>query len=74
LGGTGRTHNWALSRRIRERIAKPLFLAGGLNANNVRRAIGEVAPFGLDLCSGMRTGGTLDPVKLARFFEEVQRA
>lgn len=72
LGGTGRTHNWRISRTIRERIEIPLFLAGGLNADNVRAAIAEVGPFGLDICSGVRTNGRLDENKLARFFESVR--
>lgn len=72
LGGTGRTHNWRISRMIRESIDVPLFLAGGLNADNVRAAIEEVGPFGLDICSGVRTNGRLDENKLARFFESVR--
>lgn len=68
LGGTGRTHDWSLSRTIREQIGKPLFLAGGLRPENVRHAVETVAPFGLDLCSGVRTDGQLDEAKLARFF------
>lgn len=72
LGGTGRTHNWRISRTIRDRIEIPLFLAGGLNADNVRAAIDEVAPYGLDICSGVRTNGRLDENKLARFFESVR--
>jgi len=71
LGGTGRTHNWALSRKIREQSKIPLFLAGGLKAANVREAIEAVEPFGLDLCSGVRTNGQLDEQKLAAFFEAV---
>jgi len=67
LGGTGRRHNWALSRKIREAIDIPLFLAGGLNADNVRQAIEEVGPFAVDICSGVRTGGRLDERKLAAF-------
>ena len=67
LGGTGRTHDWAISRRIRERCGKPLFLAGGLNADNVRNAIDQVQPYGLDLCSGVRTDGKLDATKLRAF-------
>lgn len=73
LGGTGRVHDWRLSRRIRESIDIPLFLAGGLRADNVRQAIEEVRPFGLDLCSGVRTNGHLDPVKLEAFFEAILR-
>jgi len=71
LGGTGRTHDWTLSRRIREAIDVPLFLAGGLNPANVAAAIREVQPFGIDVCSGLRTNGALDAGKLASFFAEV---
>jgi len=74
LGGTGRTHDWSLSRAIRERIAIPLFLAGGLTPENVGEAIEEVGPFGLDVCSGVRTDGELDATKLNRFFAAVQIA
>ncbi len=65
LGGTGRVHDWATSARIREAVDVPLFLAGGLRPDNVRQAIDEVGPFGLDVCSGVRTGGRLDAAKLA---------
>lgn len=68
LGGTGRRHDWRLSRRIVETCGNPVFLAGGLNAENVREAIETVQPFGLDLCSGVRTDGKLDLAKLERFF------
>jgi phosphoribosylanthranilate isomerase len=68
LGGTGRTHDWSLSRTIRESIGIPLFLAGGLTAENVAQAIEEVRPFGIDLCSGVRTEGKLAAEKLGRFF------
>jgi phosphoribosylanthranilate isomerase len=74
LGGTGRRHNWSLSREIRERVRVPIFLAGGLNENNVAEAIEAVGPFGLDLCSGVRTDGNLDEGKLGRFFSAVRRA
>ncbi|MFZ0359312.1 MAG: phosphoribosylanthranilate isomerase [Terriglobales bacterium] len=74
LGGTGRTHDWALSRTIRERIGVPLFLAGGLTPENVGQAIEEVGPFGLDVCSGVRTEGKLDAAKLKRFFAAIQSA
>ena len=72
LGGTGRTHDWTLSRKIRETIEVPLFLAGGLNPTNVDRAIREVQPFGIDVCSGLRTEGALDPQKLARFIRAIR--
>jgi phosphoribosylanthranilate isomerase len=67
LGGTGRRHDWRLSRQIRESVPVPIFLAGGLRAENVQEAIAEVAPFALDVCSGVRTDGRLDPQKLERF-------
>jgi phosphoribosylanthranilate isomerase len=68
LGGTGRTHNWALSRSIVEQSKVPVFLAGGLNIDNVQRAMETVAPYGVDLCSSVRTNGHLDPKKLEEFF------
>ncbi len=69
LGGTGRVHNWELSKQIVAQSKVPVFLAGGLNANNVRQAIDLVGPYGVDLCSGVRTGGNLDTVKLEAFFK-----
>ncbi len=73
LGGTGRVHNWAISRKIVEQSKIPVFLAGGLKVENVRAAIDAVQPYGLDLCSGVRTDGKLDPYKLEAFFNEVNR-
>lgn len=72
LGGTGRTHDWRLSRRIRDEAGLPVLLAGGLNACNVARAVATVAPFGLDLCSSVRSDGRLDPAKLRGFFAAVE--
>lgn len=72
LGGTGRVHNWELSKKIRETIDIPLFLAGGLKASNIQEAIKTVQPFGVDLCSGVRTNGQLDENKLAAFFKAVR--
>lgn len=69
LGGTGRVHNWKLSRKIVETVRIPVFLAGGLKPENVQQAIQEVQPFGLDLCSGVRTNGQLDPFKLELFMK-----
>jgi phosphoribosylanthranilate isomerase len=74
LGGTGRTHDWSLSRAIRERIGIPLFLAGGLTPENVGPAMEEVGAFALDVCSGVRTNGKLDAAKLKRFFSAVRAA
>jgi phosphoribosylanthranilate isomerase len=71
LGGTGRTHDWQISRRIRESVDVPIFLAGGLTPANVATAVQEVGPFALDVCSGVRTDGKLDEAKLKAFFEAV---
>jgi phosphoribosylanthranilate isomerase len=73
LGGTGRTHNWEISRNIVERVNIPVFLAGGLNPENVKEAIEIVQPFGLDICSGVRTKNHLDEEKLKLFFESVNK-
>lgn len=67
LGGTGRTHDWKISREIVRVSSCPVFLAGGLNSDNVRKAINRVQPFGIDVCSGVRTGGQLDESKLRKF-------
>lgn len=72
LGGTGRTHDWNLSRRIREKVSVPVFLAGGLTANNVAEAVRHVQPFGVDVCTGIRTNGKLDENKLAAFVQRVR--
>lgn len=71
LGGTGNTHNWSLSRKIVESVKVPVFLAGGLHAGNVKQAISEVGPFGVDICSGVRTNSRLDPEKLTAFMNAV---
>ena len=68
LGGTGRVHDWKLSRQIRDKSKCPIFLAGGLNPDNVRQAIDEVQPFAVDVCSGVRSDGKLDRQKLELFF------
>lgn len=72
LGGTGRTHDWSVSRRIREVVPVPLWLAGGLRPENVAEAIASVGPFGVDVCSGVRTDGVLDRGKVARFVAAVR--
>ncbi len=71
LGGTGRIHDWSISQQIRAAISVPLFLAGGLNFRNVQQAIAQVQPFGLDLCSSVRTDGKLDAAKLSQFMQQV---
>ena len=73
-GGTGRVHDGSLSRAIRESAGVPVFLAGGLRAENVGDAIAAVAPFGVDVCSGVRSEGRLDRSKLRAFVRAVQEA
>lgn len=68
LGGTGKTHNWDLSKKIREKINLPVFLAGGINKDNIKKAIEHVQPYGIDLCSSVRTNGQLDESKLEALF------
>lgn len=72
LGGTGRTHDWALSAKIVSQVSMPVFLAGGLNPENVAEAIRTVRPFGVDLCSGVRTDDQLDESKLKQFMGQVR--
>jgi phosphoribosylanthranilate isomerase len=71
LGGTGRVHDWQLSRQIRDALKTPLFLAGGLKSSNIADAIRQVRPFGVDVCSGLRTAGKLDEEKLGEFFKAI---
>lgn len=68
LGGTGKVHNWHLSRKIVDQSKVPVYLAGGINAENIKEAIEKVQPYGLDLCSSVRTNNQLDPWKLESFF------
>jgi phosphoribosylanthranilate isomerase len=74
LGGTGRVHDWSISKTICEITDKPIFLAGGLNFDNVAEAIRTVRPFGVDVCSGLRTKGRLDEEKLNQFIISVKKA
>ena len=74
LGGTGRAHDWSVSRRIREAVDVPVFLAGGLNPGNVLSAIQQVSPFGVDVCSGLRIDGTLDEARLSAFMRAVNES
>ncbi|NNG27134.1 MAG: phosphoribosylanthranilate isomerase, partial [Ignavibacteriaceae bacterium] len=71
LGGTGRPHDWSISKKIVESVNIPVFLAGGLNSSNVSAAINEVNPFGVDLCSGVRINGKLDEGLLREFFSKL---
>jgi phosphoribosylanthranilate isomerase len=72
LGGTGRIHDWTISMKIVESVKVPVFLAGGLNAENVKEAIQQVQPFGVDVCSGVRTNGKLDEQKVKSFFANLK--
>ena len=72
LGGTGRAHDWAISRKIVESVNVPVFLAGGLNPQNIEDAILQVKPYGVDICSGVRTNSKLDEEKLKLFFDRVR--
>jgi phosphoribosylanthranilate isomerase len=74
LGGTGRTHDWEISRRIRELVNVPVFLAGGLTPENVAEAIRAVRPFAVDVCSGVREDGVLDSHLVSAFIATVQSA
>ncbi|MBI1342723.1 MAG: phosphoribosylanthranilate isomerase [Terrimonas sp.] len=71
LGGTGMVHNWEISKEIVAAVKIPVFLAGGLHAGNVQQAIRTVRPFGVDICSGVRTDGRLDLTKLSAFMQAV---
>ncbi len=72
LGGTGRVHDWSISRRICADAGVPVFLAGGLRPENVATALEEVPATGVDICSGVRTDGALDREKLRRFVSAVR--
>ncbi|MBT2187851.1 phosphoribosylanthranilate isomerase [Sphingobium nicotianae] len=72
-GGTGLPHDWAVSARFVQVSPLPVHLAGGLAPDNVGQAIRRVRPFGVDLCSGVRTGDHLDPARLAAFVDAVRR-
>ena len=74
LGGTGRTHNWELSREIVESTQTPVWLSGGLNPENIVDAIESVSPFGVDVCSGVRSDEKLDEKKLSQFVANINSA
>lgn len=68
LGGTGRVHDWSLSRRIVAEVSRPVFLAGGIRPENAAEATRQVRPFGIDLCTGVRRDGQLDAERLRALF------
>lgn len=72
LGGTGNIHNWQISKKLVEKVKIPVYLAGGLHAHNVKEAIETVQPFGVDVCSGVRTEGKLNRQKLKAFIDAVK--
>ena len=73
LGGTGRVHDWSISAQIVATVAKPVYLAGGLNADNIQTAVRAVKPFGVDLCSSLRSDDRLDESKLAAFTQTLKQ-
>lgn len=74
LGGTGKTHDWSISKAIVQEVSCPIFLAGGLNEENVTHGLELVQPFGLDLCTGVRTDNALDEKKLRSFLSVARQA
>jgi phosphoribosylanthranilate isomerase len=72
LGGTGRVHDWTISRRICSDAGVPVFLAGGLRPENVAEALAITGATGVDICSGVRSEGHLDSAKLSRFIAAVR--
>jgi phosphoribosylanthranilate isomerase len=71
FGGTGRSFDWSLAREIRR--VHPIILAGGLRPDNVSEAIRIVAPYGVDVCSGVECApGKKDASKLMQFMKEVR--
>ena len=74
FGGTGKVHDWTISKQFVQSTDLPVYLAGGLSPGNVFRAITEVRPAGVDVCSGVRSNDTLDSEKVQAFVKEVKRA
>ena len=72
LGGTGRVHDWRVSARLRDAVVRPIWLAGGLRPENVAAAIEAVRPHGIDVCSGVRSGGRLDAGKLTELVQALK--
>ena len=71
-GGTGHTFDWALASLTRERVPR-LFLAGGLNPDNVATAVATVRPYAVDVCSGVETSpGRKSPELMRRFVKAVE--
>lgn len=74
-GATGKTHDWSISRELVELSPKPVILAGGLNADNVREAIEAVHPAGVDTHTGVEgPDGRKNPELVKRFVQEARAA
>ena len=71
-GGTGESFNWNLVQEVARRF--PIIIAGGLDSENVVRLIERVSPWGVDVSSGVETGGVKDIVKITAFIEAVRNA
>ncbi len=71
-GGTGTLADWDLAARLA--TVFPILLAGGLNPENVANAIEQVRPAGVDVSSGVETGGTKSDERIRAFVENARRA
>ncbi|MGA2670982.1 MAG: phosphoribosylanthranilate isomerase [Dehalococcoidia bacterium] len=71
-GGTGESFNWNLAQEVAKRF--PIIVAGGLDPKNVAKLIKKVAPWGVDVSSGVETGGVKDIAKIKAFIEAVRKA
>ena len=71
-GGTGESFNWNLAQQVAKRF--PVIIAGGLDPKNVSRLIERVRPWGVDVSSGVETGGVKDIAKIKAFIEAVRKA
>ncbi|MDH7596732.1 MAG: phosphoribosylanthranilate isomerase [Methanothrix sp.] len=72
LGGSGRTHDWSVTARMRSMLRTPLILAGGLRPENIVDAIDAVKPYAVDVSSGVETNGRKDPAKIEEFVRRVR--
>jgi len=70
---SGKTHDWGISREIVDTVDRPVLLAGGPKPGNVEYAVRSVRPYGVDVCSGVRTGDVLDRRLVASFFEALRK-
>lgn len=68
--GSGKTFDW---QQLPQQPPRPFFLAGGLNLTNVKKALTQVQPAGVDISSGVETAGLKDPAKIAAFVQAVRQ-